>query len=80
MQEKNKRKKVTISLYDKDIAALEAGFALVPDGYGETVIDGGNHAQFGSYGQQKGDGEATIPAAEQWQITADAILETVNSY
>ena len=59
---------------------LEAGFALVPDGYGETVIDGGNHAQFGSYGQQKGDGEATIPAAEQWQITADAILETVNSY
>ena len=25
MQEKDKRKKVTISLYDKDIAALEAG-------------------------------------------------------
>ena len=35
----------------------------------------GNHAQFGSYGIQKGDGIATIPAEEQLQHTADAILE-----
>ena len=38
-------------------------------------ITGGNHAQFGSYGIQKGDGIATIPAEEQLQHTADAILE-----
>ncbi|MBQ3389826.1 MAG: alpha/beta hydrolase [Firmicutes bacterium] len=39
------------------------------------VIQGGNHAQFGDYGAQKGDGEATIPAEEQWRITAEALAE-----
>lgn len=28
-------------------------------------IDGGNHAQFGIYGSQKGDNEATIPVQDQ---------------
>lgn len=37
------------------------------------VIEGGNHAQFGSYGPQKGDLPATISAEEQQQITADAV-------
>ena len=41
------------------------------------VIRGGNHAQFGDYGPQKGDGEATISAEEQWRITAEALLELV---
>lgn len=40
----------------------------------ELVIDGGNHAQFGSYGEQHGDGEATISAAEQRSATESAIL------
>ena len=31
----------------------------------ELVIPGGNHAQFGSYGKQKGDNDATIAAQEQ---------------
>lgn len=57
---------------------LKAGFKLAPGDYREVVIDGGNHAQFGSYGEQKGDGAATIPAEEQQKITADTILETVN--
>jgi len=39
----------------------------------EQVIEGGNHAGFGSYGPQKGDGEAVITAQEQWDITARAI-------
>lgn len=44
-----------------------------PEGSAELIIEGGNHAQFGSYGAQKGDGEATVSAREQWAATADAI-------
>lgn len=40
----------------------------------ERVIDGGNHAGFGNYGVQRGDGEALIPQEEQWQETVDYIL------
>ncbi len=36
---------------------------------------GGNHAQFGDYGKQKGDGEAEIPAKEQWGETVTAIVD-----
>lgn len=39
----------------------------------EMVIDGGNHAQFGCYGIQEGDGAACITAQEQLQMTADGI-------
>ena len=35
-------------------------------------IEGGNHAQFGSYGPQAGDNEATISPEEQWAQAADA--------
>lgn len=38
------------------------------------VIDGGNHANFGDYGEQEGDGKATIPAAQQQAETVEAIL------
>ncbi len=40
----------------------------------EYVIEGGNHAGFGNYGAQKGDGEAYLPREEQWQETVDYIL------
>ncbi len=40
----------------------------------EVVILGGNHAQFGDYGHQKGDGIATITAQEQLDATVQAIL------
>lgn len=39
----------------------------------EVVIDGGNHAQFGNYGIQKGDGIADISAARQQEETAEAV-------
>lgn len=38
------------------------------------VIEGGNHAGFGNYGPQKGDGQAGISADLQQQETVDAIL------
>ena len=43
----------------------------------EVVIEGGNHSQFGSYGLQKGDTEASVSEEEQWDIAADAILKTI---
>ena len=39
----------------------------------ECVIEGGNHAQFGSYGAQSGDGTAKITPGEQWAQTVSAI-------
>lgn len=43
--------------------------------YTENIveIEGGNHAQFGNYGPQKGDLPATITAEEQQRQTAEAI-------
>jgi len=49
----------------------------VPDMTSEHIIGGGNHAQFGSYGPQKGDGKALIPPEEQVNKTVDAILKKV---
>lgn len=46
---------------------------LWPDDFTEVVIQGGNHAGFGSYGRQKDDGTAAIPAEEQQEQTADAV-------
>ena len=46
----------------------------------ETVIEGGNHCQFGSYGHQSGDGEATISAGEQIEITADLLAAWMAQY
>ncbi len=48
--------------------------ANLPEDSFELVITGGNHAQFGSYGPQEGDGEASIPGAQQMEATAREIL------
>lgn len=42
-----------------------------------VVIEGGNHAQFGNYGPQKGDLSATISAEEQQAQTVAAIEEFI---
>lgn len=57
---------------------LERGFTLSPGSYQSVIIKGGNHSNFGSYGAQKGDGEAEITFEEQQKITADAILKQIN--
>ena len=53
---------------------LTEGGKYLPEDAVIQVIPGGNHAQFGSYGPQKGDGEPRISPAEQWGETA-ALLE-----
>ncbi|EMR73979.1 hypothetical protein MCGE09_00658, partial [Thaumarchaeota archaeon SCGC AB-539-E09] len=42
-----------------------------------VLIEGGNHAQFGEYGAQNGDGIATIGSEEQQKIVIEAILKTL---
>ena len=43
----------------------------------EIVIDGGNHSSFADYGNQKGDGEATISVEEQVDRTVEEIINYV---
>ena len=38
-------------------------------------IEGGNHAQFGWYGPQKGDGTAEIDTITQQDLVVDLIIE-----
>ena len=53
----------------------EAAKAKCPKQTREFIIEGGNHAQFGAYGAQKGDGVANISNSEQWAITAFEVLQ-----
>ena len=48
--------------------------ANLPESSFELVITGGNHAQFGSYGPQEGDGEAAVSDTEQLETTVREIL------
>ncbi len=50
----------------------------LPDNFTETIIDGGCHAYFGSYGMQDGDNEAKISNEEQIEETAEIIGEFVS--
>lgn len=43
----------------------------------EITIEGGNHAQFASYGFQKNDNEADITCEQQIQLTADQIMKLI---
>ena len=44
----------------------------------EAVLEGGNHAQFGSYGPQEGDGTATVLPEEQIAWAAEIISCEIN--
>ncbi len=46
----------------------------LPEDLVETVIDGGNHAYFGNYGEQDGDGKAVITRNEQQATVCDVFL------
>lgn len=70
---------VLISVYGSEDGVLSldkiaAGRDYAPKTYAERVLEGGNHAQFGSYGPQTGDGAASISPEEQWSQTVEAIL------
>lgn len=60
-----------------NIDKVVSGRELLPADSREMRIDGGNHAQFGSYGRQKGDGTASISAKEQWETTVKAFTDMI---
>ena len=49
----------------------------LPEDFKEEVIEGGNHAYFGKYGFQEGDGEATIANENQIEATIDIVATEI---
>ncbi|MBP3309050.1 MAG: hypothetical protein J6L90_06385 [Clostridia bacterium] len=47
----------------------------LPDDLSERVIDGANHAGFGVYGEQAGDGVSALAPSQQITLTADIIAD-----
>ena len=71
-----------MSIYgDRDgvatVEEVEMGVPLLPDDTQYVRIRGGNHAQFGLYGEQEGDLAAYIPAAVQWQQISGATVHFI---
>lgn len=56
---------------------VQDGRRRMPADYAEICIEGGNHAQFGDYGEQKKDHAAQISREEQQKQTVDAILKMI---
>lgn len=74
-----------VSIYGSEDGVLnmdkvEEGRQWMPAHYTEVCIEGGNHGQFGSYGVQKGDGEALIDAKEQRNQTIEAIIKMIELF
>ena len=74
-----------LSLYGSEDGVLnmdkvEEGKAYMPVDYAEVCIEGGNHAQFGNYGEQKGDHAADISREEQQAQTVEAILKMMEAH
>lgn len=47
----------------------------LPADMAELILNGGNHANFGNYGAQRGDGVAKLSAEDQQAATVEAICE-----
>lgn len=72
-----------LSIYgtnDMNPEALQKGKEFYPKDYKEVIIEGGNHAQFGNYGIQKGDGNATISADEQQNKAVESVKEYLTTH
>jgi len=72
----------TIVIYGSEDRILNqrsyaANHSHLPENTKEFVIEGGNHAQFGCYGTQMGDGTPKITGDEQIQKTTDLIIQSV---
>ena len=57
------------------IGSFEDSRANLPANTEFVVIDGGNHSQFGDYGFQPGDHEATLPRPDQQKQVVDATVQ-----
>lgn len=52
--------------------------SLIKGNFTECIIDGANHAQFGYYGNQSGDGKALISAKLQQNQTVNKIISFID--
>ena len=53
----------------------EQAHKLLPDSAQELVIEGGNHANYGNYGDQANDGQADITRENQQAQATDALVD-----
>ena len=75
--------KPTLSIYGSEDKVLNLksyndAKPLIKANFTEHIINGGNHAQFGNYGLQKGDGNAGINSTLQQNETASEIIKFIN--
>lgn len=72
-----------ISIYGSNdktsMESFERSRMQLPAGTQFVMIEGGNHAQFGSYRLQAGDMPATISPEEQWTQIVDATVQFLGS-
>jgi pimeloyl-ACP methyl ester carboxylesterase len=59
-------------------AKIEASRELLPADTEWVAIEGGNHAQFGWYGPQSGDGKADVSREDQQQKIIDATIDLLS--
>lgn len=57
--------------------ALEENASNLPEDSRTIVIEGGNHAGFGDYGPQEGDGDCVLGASQQWEDVAHYLDEAI---
>lgn len=74
-----------ISIYGSEDGVLnrtkyEKCRSNLPEGFSEYIIEGGNHANFGAYGTQSGDGEASIDPETQSSLTAEFIYQKIAGF
>ncbi len=60
-------------------AQIDDSFKLLPSSTVRVEIAGGNHAQFGWYGDQAGDNAATITRAAQQNLTVIATVQLLET-
>lgn len=72
----NDRETNVLILYGSNDTVLDLE-KLTP--FNPIEIKGGNHAYFGNYGEQEGDGQASITRSVQQSFTVNAIIEFIDS-
>lgn len=71
-----------VSIYGSEDQILnkekyQKNYSLLPADTKQLIIEGGNHAQFGNYGAQSGDGEASISADTQQDLTVQFMIDAL---
>jgi pimeloyl-ACP methyl ester carboxylesterase len=72
-----------LSIYgtrDMSVEKLVKNQARLPDSTEWVVIEGGNHAQFGNYGEQPGDQTPQISSERQQRLTVEAAIHFLESF